>query len=173
MAIWHFRVDIIGRSEGKSAVAAAAYRAGSSLHSDYQGIQFDYSRKRDVAFTEILLLENAADWMKDRQTLWNAVEKFEKRKDATLAREMHMALPCEFSLEQNKALLLEYLKSNFVNLGMIADCAIHDMDGNNPHAHVMLTLRLILALAFSASANKHCNCRVPTIPASSTMSTVL
>ncbi|HYF98359.1 MAG TPA: Ti-type conjugative transfer relaxase TraA, partial [Coxiellaceae bacterium] len=143
MAIWHFRADMIGKSAGKSVVAAAAYRAGVSLQSDCLGLQFDYSRKVGVACSEILLPANAPSWMADRQLLWNAVEKIEKRKDATLAREIKAALPYELSLEQNKMLLREYLQDQFIAKGMIADYAIHDIDSHNPHVHILLTLRHI------------------------------
>ena len=154
MAIWHFRAQIIGKSKGKSAVAAAAYRAGVSLHSEQQDLCFDYSRKRGVAFSEILLPENAPVWMSDRQVLWNAVEQFEKRKDATLARELEVALPSELSLEQNKTLLREYLQSTFVDLGMVADYSIHDVDSHNPHAHIMFTLRPVLGDSFGKKARE-------------------
>ena len=148
MAIFHFNAQIIGKSKGKSAVAAAAYRSAVSLQSECQGILFDYSRKRGVAFSEIMLPENAPEWMSDRQLLWNGVEKFEKRKDATLAREIEVALPVEFSLEQNKALLRDYLKANFVDLGMVADYSIHDLDSHNPHVHIMFTLRSVQGDSF-------------------------
>jgi len=154
VAIFHFSAQIIGKSKGKSAVAAAAYRAAVSLHSDCHGLQFDYSRKRGVEFSEILLPANAPEWMRDRQDLWNAVEKFEKRKDATLAREIEVALPCELSLEQNKALLRDYLQTSFVNLGMIADYSIHDLESGNPHAHVMFTLRPIQGDSFGKKARE-------------------
>jgi len=96
---------MIGKRAGKSVVGAAAYRAGVSLQSEYLGLQFDYSRKVGVACSAILLSANASSWMADRKLLWNAVEKIEKRKDATLVREIKVALTCELSLEQNKALL--------------------------------------------------------------------
>lgn len=86
--------------------------------------------------------------------LWNAVEQFEKRKDATLAREIEVALPVEFSLEQNKALLREYLQTNFVDLGMVADYSIHDVDSHNPHAHVMFTLRPVEGNSFGKKARE-------------------
>lgn len=144
MALWHLRAQIIGRSKGKSAVAAAAYRAGESLHSEHVDMQFDYSKKRGIEFSEILLPEGAPEWMKEREKLWNAVESFEKRKDATLAREIEVALPAEFTLEEQKALLREYISDNFLKVGMIADYAIHNINGTNPHSHIMLTLRPIV-----------------------------
>ncbi len=148
MAIWHLRAQIIGRSKGKSAVGAAAYRSGSSLHSEYTDLTFDYSKKRGIAHSEIITPESAPDWSKNREELWNAVERCEKRKDATLAREIEVALPTELSLSQNKALLREYIKDQFISLGMVADFSIHDVDEKNPHAHIMLTMRPISEKGF-------------------------
>lgn len=148
MAIWHLRAQVIGRSKGKSAVGAAAYRSGTSIHSEHADLNFDYSKKRGVAFCEILVPAGAPEWSKDRGSLWNAVERFEKRKDATLAREIEVALPTELTLEQNKELIREYIKDQFIHLGMVADYAIHDLDGKNPHAHIMLTMRPISEKGF-------------------------
>lgn len=148
MAIFHFNAKIIGRSQGKSAVAAAAYRAAEKLYSQHQDVEFDYSKKHGVEFSEIILPEHSPEWMAEREKLWNAVELFEKRKDATYAREVEVALPVELSLEQQKELLREYLNENFVKFGMIADYSIHDVDGHNPHAHIMLTLRPVVEESF-------------------------
>src|SRR3989304_6322722 len=147
MAIYHFSGTVISRSSGKSAVASAAYRAGEKLCDERQDKIFDYSRKQDVMFKEILLPEGAPEWMKDREKLWNAVEKAENRKDAQLSREIHFSLPRELSGEQNIELAKEFVKNEFVSRGMVADLCIHDgktKDGEEqPHAHVMLTLRKV------------------------------
>jgi len=110
MAIYHFSGTVISRSQGRSAVACAAYRAAERLHDERYDKTHDYSRKEDVAYTEILLPEGAPAWMQDRQTLWNAVESCEKRKDAQLAREFNFALPRELNLEQNIALAREFVQ---------------------------------------------------------------
>lgn len=73
--------------------------------------------------------------------MWNTVEETEKSKDSRLAREFVVALPVELSKEQNISLISEYVKDNFVADGMCADFCIHDTDGHNPHAHIMLTVR--------------------------------
>lgn len=88
MAIYHCSIKIISRGKGKSAVAAAAYRAGEKILNQYDGIEHDYTRKGGVVYTEILLPENAPPEYADRATLWNAVEKIEKAKNAQLAREI-------------------------------------------------------------------------------------
>ena len=141
MAIYHCSIKIISRGKGKSAVAAAAYRAGELIKNEYDGIVHDYTRKGGIVHTEILLPENALEEYTDRTILWNAVEKIEKAKNSQLAREIELALPKELSMEQNISLVREYVKSNFVDKGMCADICIHDKNDGNPHAHIMLTMR--------------------------------
>ncbi|RDI37986.1 Ti-type conjugative transfer relaxase TraA [Aquicella lusitana] len=145
MAIYHFSGTVISRSQGRSAVACAAYRSAEKLHDEKYDREHDYTHKQDVSSTEILLPENAPAWMADREKLWNAVESHEKRKDAQLAREFNFALPRELTLEQNIALAKDFVKEAFVRKGMVADFCIHNdkqHDGQfHPHAHVMLTMR--------------------------------
>ena len=125
------------------ASEAAAYIAGETLKGRTKGKTYDYSKKRGVIFTEILLPEKAPERFKDRQLLWNAVEVKEKRYDAQLAREFKGALPRELDYDEQIEVAREYAMTNFVDHGMIADVAIHDPDhGNhNPHVHIMLTMR--------------------------------
>ena len=85
--------------------------------------------------------DNAPKEWSDRSILWNAVEEAEKTKDSRLSRELVIALPVEFDLSVWERMLQEYIKRNFVNRGMCADLCIHDTDGHNPHAHIMLTVR--------------------------------
>jgi len=141
VAIYHCSIKIISRGKGKSAVAAAAYRAGQTITNEYDGITHDYTRKRGVVHTEILLPQNAPTRYLDRAILWNAVEWIEKAKNSQLAREIQIALPKELSLMQNKELVRDYVKQHFVAQGMCADIAIHDTGSGNPHAHIMLTMR--------------------------------
>jgi len=125
--------------EKLKSVDAAAYRAGVELEGDE--ITHDYTRKQGVVHKEIILPDNAPKNYEDRETLWRAVEAKEKRRDARLAREIEVALQIEFDLEEQKALLCEYIKENFVDKGMIADFAVHNKGDGNPHAHIMLTTR--------------------------------
>lgn len=152
MAIYHFSGSVISRSQGRSAVACAAYRCAERLMDERYGKTHNYTHKQDVAYTEILLPENAPDFLRDRERLWNAVEACEKRKDAQLAREFNFALPRELTLEQNIALAREFVHQAFVSQGMVADLAIHNdklPDGQyQPHAHVMLTLREVTPNGF-------------------------
>jgi predicted HAD superfamily phosphohydrolase len=93
MAIYHFSVKTISRGNGRSAVACAAYRSGEKLVCDFYGKEQDYTKKTGVEFTEIYAPENTNTELLNRQTLWNQVEKAERRKDALLAREFEIAFP--------------------------------------------------------------------------------
>lgn len=141
MAIYHLEANVISRGAGRSAVAAAAYMSCSQITNEYDGVQHDYTRKQGLVWQQVFLPEYApAEWS-DRAVLWNAVEKNEKTKDSRLAREFVVALPIEMKKDSWITLLTEFIQENFVSDGMCADAAIHDTDGHNPHAHIMLTVR--------------------------------
>ena len=141
MAIYHLETKVISRGAGRSAVAAASYMSCSQILNDYDGVQHDYTRKQGLVWQQIFLPEYApAEWT-DRGTLWNAVEENEKTKDSRLAREFVVALPIEMGKAEWESLLTEFIKNNFVSDGMCADVCIHDTDGHNPHAHIMVTVR--------------------------------
>ena len=149
MAIYHFSVKTISRGNGRSAVACAAYRSGEKLVCNFYGKEQDYTKKTGVEFTEIYAPENTNTELLNRQTLWNQVEKAERRKDALLAREFEIAFPSELNAEQRKKMLNE-LCQNIVNkYGVLVDAAIHaphtdsGSDERNYHAHIMFTTRSI------------------------------
>ena len=111
------------------------------MYNDYDGIQHDYTRKQGLVWQQVSLPDMApAEWT-DREVLWNAVEEAEKTKDSRLAREFVVALPVELNQDEWIALLTDFIQANFVAEGMCADVCIHDTDGHNPHAHIMLTVR--------------------------------
>lgn len=113
----------------------------SRIYNDYDGIQHDYTRKQGLDWQQVFLPDMApAEWA-DREVLWNAVEEAEKTKDSRLAREFVVALPIELGRDEWIALLTDFIQANFVADGMCADVCIHDTDGHNPHAHIMLTVR--------------------------------
>ncbi len=144
MAIYHYCAQIIQRSKGRSAIAAAAYRAAEKIEDERLGLVYDYTRKCGVIFSDIMAPDNAPAWVYNRAELWNQVEVAEKRQDSQLAREINIALPQELTIEQNIELIKGYIKENFVDRGMIADYAVHvDKEYINPHAHIMLTTRSI------------------------------
>ena len=141
MAIYHLEAKVVSRGAGRSAVAASAYLSCSRLYNDYDGIQHDYTKKQGLVWQQVFLPEYAPQEWQDREKLWNAVEEVETAKDSRLAREFVVALPIELSREQQIELLQEFIREQFVLDGMCADAAIHDTDGHNPHAHILLTVR--------------------------------
>ena len=148
IALYHFHVTQIKRSAGQSAVAAAAYRSGEKLHSEYYGEDSDYTRKGGVICSEILLPPQAPPSFSNRETLWNAVEKVERGKKAQLAYSFDIALQNEFSMQENIDLARQFLLEQFVSRGMTVDFAVHQPDKEdggiqNPHFHVMCPIRPI------------------------------
>jgi len=164
MAIFHFKVKIINRKSGRSAVASAAYRSGEKLVNEYDGLEHDYTKKHWIEYTEIMLPDCAPKEYKDRNILWNAVEKIEKSNMARLSREFEIALPVEQSQEQQIEVLQNFIKDEIIPLNLCADICIHNppvmndrkqpiddtghptkekdkMIFRNPHAHVMVTMR--------------------------------
>lgn len=143
MAIYHCSIKIISRGQGRSAVAAAAYRSGTKLHCDREDREYNFSRKNGIVVHGIFLPKNAPKEYKDRETLWNSVEKIEKNSCAQLAREFEVALPAELDVKHQKTVIREfcvYLRDQ----GMICDASIHDKGDGNPHAHIMTTMRSLL-----------------------------
>ena len=141
IAIYHCSIKIVSRGKGKSAVAAAAYRAGEKLTNEWDGLTHDYTRKGGVVHSEIMLPPHAPPSFSDRSILWNSVEQIEKSNNSQLAREIEIALPVELSREEQTRLVREYCSSQFVSKGMCADFNIHDTGNGNPHAHILLTMR--------------------------------
>ena len=146
MALFHFTVTQTKRSKGQSVIASAAYRSGEKLYSEYYGEYSDYTRKRGVICSDILLPPHAPKEYADRQTLWNAVEKAERGKNAQLAYSFEISLQNEFSLEENIALAREFLFREFVSRGMTVDVSFHEKeceDGGtpNPHFHFLCPIR--------------------------------
>ncbi len=141
MAIYHLEAKMVSRGAGRSAVAASAYLSCSRLYNDYDGIQHDYTKKQGLVWQEVFLPEYAPQEWQDREKLWNAVEEVETAKDSRLAREFVVALPIELNREGQITLLQDFIQGQFVSDGMCADAAIHDTDGHNPHAHILLTVR--------------------------------
>jgi hypothetical protein len=145
MAIYHFSAQIIGRSDGRSSVAAAAYRSGQALTDERTGTECRYDRRRErIAHTEILAPAGSPAWATDRASLWNAVERGEKRKDAQLAREFEASLPVELTEPQRLELVRDWTRDQLVRHGLVVDISHHrDRRDRNPHVHMMTTMRAI------------------------------
>ena len=149
MAIYYLCLKTIRRSDGRSALAAA-YRAAAFLHDYRTGLTHDYRRKRDVMASGIELPEGVnAAWAMDRQSLWNAAEAAERRKDSQTAREFQLALPEELTEEQNMELVRSFSGELVREYGCAANWAIHGAprggDQRNTHAHILITVREALA----------------------------
>lgn len=144
MAIFHLEFKIVKRSEGMSSCRKAAYHVRCRITDDRTGNTYDFSHRTDLFHHQILAPVSAPAHIIDSSTaLWNEVEKVERQKDGQTARYFDVAIPCELNNEDKIKLVVEYCQKNFVDKGMIADIAFHDLDGKNPHAHVMLTLKPI------------------------------
>lgn len=150
MASYRLSSQIIGRSNGRTATSAAAYRAAQIIICERTGKMHDYTQKSGVLYTEIIAPEDAPEWVHDRETLWNNVEAVERRKDAQLAREIQLSLPHELDDDTRRILVQHFARDAFVSRGMVADVAIHapnDLrhggEGLNHHAHIMLTMRTL------------------------------
>ncbi|WP_437891304.1 MobQ family relaxase [Phytobacter sp. V91] len=149
MAIFHLEFKIVKRSEGMSSCRKAAYHVRCKITDDRTGNTYDFSHRTDLFYHQILApLSAPAHIIESSTALWNEVEKVERQKDGQTARYFDVAIPCELNNEDKIKLVVEYCQKNFVDKGMIADIAFHDLDSNNPHAHVMLTLKPITADGF-------------------------
>ena len=137
----HFKITIVKRSQGQSAVAGAAYQSGERLFSEYDQKTKLYNKKKELVHAEIMLPSHAPPGFADRATLWNAAEAVEKQWNSQLARRWVLTTPREIPPDQYAVLVREFCKQQFVSKGMIVDFDIHDPHppGHNPHAHVMLT----------------------------------
>jgi ATP-dependent exoDNAse (exonuclease V) alpha subunit len=158
VAVYRCSVSVVSRSKGRSATAAAAYRAGERIDDRRTGLVFDYGRRSGVLHSEILAAEDSPEWVCTRAELWNRVEEIEKRKDSQVAREVLLALPNELSDEQRLELTRAYVREQFVDKGMVADVSIHapgrEGDERNHHAHVLLTMRPVEGDKFGAKARE-------------------
>ena len=181
MAIYYMNVKTIGGNKGRSSIGAAAYRAGERLRNENDGITHDYTKrrgavsasayrsgqelnthdfthKRGIVHSEIMLPNYAPVTFRDRGTLWNAAEQSERNRNARTGREVVVALPNELSTEQQVIIVRDYVQRNFVDKGMCADFSVHSghihsrkneaypfqdltVRKENPHAHIQLTVR--------------------------------
>ena len=145
LAIYHLRVKYLKRSAGRSAVAAAAYRSGTRLEDARTSQTHDYTRKKDIEHSEVLLPDHMPPEMLDRRLLWKTVEMGIKRKDGQPAFEVEVALPRELSREQCAELVREFSNDMFVARGVPVDFAIHrptaSDGGEHPHAHILIGTR--------------------------------
>ena len=154
MAIYHLSVKPVSRSAGRSATAAAAYRAGAGITDERTGQTHDYTRKGGVESAALVLPDGAPEWASDRSALWNAAERAEKRKDACVAREYEVALPSELPPEERRRLAADFAREMANREGCAVDVCIHAPgrggDGRNHHAHLLRTTRKVGAEGLGA-----------------------
>lgn len=167
VAIFHLSVKTFSRSAGRSATAAAAYRAGEKILDHQTGEVFDYERKAGVESADLFLPAGAPSWASEREKLWNAAEQSETRKNSTVAREFEVALPAELTREEREALAHDFTRALVLKYGFAADCAIHlphakenqnprkdqalvNGDSRNHHAHILCSTRKLQAEGFTA-----------------------
>jgi len=142
MANYHFTVKIKSRGKGNNTIASASYRANEKLHDERTDRNFRFRNKEEVLHSEILKPEQAPESFSNREKLWNAVEKNEKRSDARLAREIEFSLPKELDQTQQLEMAREFFNKEFVSKGYVVDASLHFKLGN-PHIHGMVTDRQI------------------------------
>lgn len=155
MAIFHLDIKPVTRSTGRTATAAAAYRAGESIRDERSGALYNHSTRQDVLHKEIILpakLDRAdagMEWARDRTTLWNTAEKAEKASNSRVAREYLAALPAELSAERRVTLARAFSREIADRYNVAVDLAIHEPrpggDPRNFHAHLLATTREVTA----------------------------
>lgn len=146
MAIAFAQVKYLSRSKALQATAAAAYRSCSKIHDERTGQTFDYTNKKsDVIYSDIILPKDADDTFKDRELLWNTVEKNETRRNSQVAKEVVLALPRDDAITNQDKIELarRFAINHFVSKGVAVDINIHN-DGDNPHAHILVTTRRLI-----------------------------
>ncbi|MGB9153387.1 MAG: MobQ family relaxase [Alphaproteobacteria bacterium] len=152
MAIFHLAHSFLGRSNGASSVAKAAYNSGEKIEDNKGSTAFsDYTRKGGVLCGEISLPAGSPQWANNRGELWRRLEaredKSTRRADAILAHNIDLALPHELTLEQNIFLLKDFVREQFARKGYAVDWSIHAPDprgdDRNFHAHILAPLRKI------------------------------
>lgn len=152
VAIYHLSVKTISRSAGRSATAAAAYRSGVEIADQLTGEVHDYTRKRGIAHTELVLPAGAPEWTADRAAVWNAAEQAETRKNSTVAREFEIALPAELSPAERQRVAVDFAREIVERHGCIADVSIHEPgregDNRNHHAHILCSTRRLTPEGF-------------------------
>lgn len=161
MSLYHLSLKTVSRADGKSAIASAAYRNGSTMVDEATGEIKDYSRRSQVHGSMILAPEGAPVWAHDSNTLWNKVESGESNKDgspkkkARLAYEVEVALQKELTTEQNIEMTKQFVQEQFVSKGFVAELSFHNMkDSENPHCHIMMTTREITPDGFGKKLDR-------------------
>lgn len=164
MAIYSLNLGFISRSAGRSSVGFSAYIGAARLVDERTGAIYNYDCKNNVVVSRVLAPEDAPDWVKNSDILWNKAEQFEDEwatlhfknpeakeqflNSAQTAQTIMGAIPLEFSQLEAEACVEEFLTERFVSRGLVVEYAIH-WDKDNPHFHGMITRRPLLGEEFS------------------------
>ena len=155
---YHCSVKTIGRSTGRTAVAAAAYRSGSHLHDDQLGKTYDYTRKRGIETSFIVAPEHAPQWAFNLERLWNEAQAKDTRINSRLAREVELALPSELDVTDREALARDFALHLVDRYGVVVSVALHEPsrygDDRNYHAHILFSTRRIDGNGFGAKTRE-------------------
>lgn len=135
------RVNNIGKTNNKSAIAASAYRSGAKMYDATKDKTYNYSSKKEVVYDTIMLPPNAPEKYQDKQTLWQEVQNNETASDARYCKDIMIAIPRNLTQEQRVELVNQFLFKNFVSKGYICQISIHDKGDGNPHAHILVSAR--------------------------------
>lgn len=158
MPVFHLSVKTVSRADGRSATAAAAYRAGAKIVDERTGEIHDYRRRSGVEFAALILPTDAPAWASDRGKLWNAAEESEKRKNSTVAREFEIALPAELSAAQRQELANAFAQEIAERHRIAVDLAVHapgkEGDNRNHHAHILCTTRRLTGEGFGEKSRE-------------------
>jgi ATP-dependent exoDNAse (exonuclease V) alpha subunit len=167
MAIYFLNVKTFGRSNGSSAVSAAAYRSGERIRDERAGVTYDHTDRQDIMHKEIILPSefagDAVSWAQDRTSLWNSAEHAESRANARVAREYLVALPAELSPEQQLRLAQGFSHELSDRYRFAVDLAVHEprrfpgSDPRNYHAHLLATTREVGIEGLGAKTNLEWN----------------
>ncbi|MBS0579543.1 MAG: MobA/MobL family protein [Proteobacteria bacterium] len=160
MALFYLQISSVGRGAGRSATQAAAYRAGERVRDERTGQLYNFTRRRDVLHTEIMVPERFAaqplEWARSRERLWNTAEHAEKRHNSLVAREFQVVLPFELQAPQRLALARAFTREITERYGVVADLSIHEPraggDPRNFHAHILTTTRAVAPAGLGAKS---------------------
>jgi MobA/MobL family len=142
---YHCSVKSVGRTAGRSVVAAAAYRGGMRLVDERTGEIADYRARGGVDETFVVARADASARAQDIGRLWNEAERAEPRANGRLATEIVVALPHELDAAGRRQLAEDFARPIAERYGIAAQVSIHapDKEGDqrNHHAHILFTHR--------------------------------
>lgn len=156
MASFHFEAKNISRGKGGCIAYRVSYETGQKIVNKRTGkCYYNRNKRGEVQFSRIYLPEGAPPHFNDLQSLCDAMEDAESRKDARVGRLFIVSLPNELDLDAQVQIVDSFVKANFVDKGLCAIAAIHEKKNptdpakNNPHVHIIVSTRTISADGFS------------------------